>query len=42
VTDWRSVKRAAMRDEADLAVQGWLCVFLALAALLAGLVVNAA
>lgn len=39
MTDWRSVKRAATRAEADLAVQGWLCVFLALGVVLAALVV---
>ncbi len=35
--DWRSVKRAAVRAERDLAVQGWLVVFIAVAALLASL-----
>jgi len=35
--DWRSVKRAAVLVERDLAVQGWLCVFIAVAALLASL-----
>lgn len=39
MTDWRSVKRATMRAEADLAVQGWLCVLIAMAAILACLVV---
>lgn len=37
MTDWRSVKRAAMRAEADLAVQGWLCVLIAVAVILAAL-----
>jgi len=39
--DWRAVKRAAKRAakraERDLAVQGWLVVFIAVAALLASL-----
>lgn len=39
VTDWKRVKRAAERAEADLAVQGWLCVLIAVAALLASLTV---
>jgi len=34
---WRAVKRAAARAERDLAVQGWLVVLLAVAALLASL-----
>jgi len=34
---WRSVKRAAVRAERDLAVQGWLVAFIAVAALLARL-----
>jgi hypothetical protein len=33
--NWRDVKRAATRAEHDLAVQGWLVVFIAVAALLA-------
>ena len=32
---WKSVKRAVEHDEADLAVQGWLCVLIAVAAILA-------
>lgn len=35
--DWRAIKRAAARVERDLAVQGWLVVFIALGALLASL-----
>jgi len=34
---WKAVKRAAVHAERDLAVQGWLCVLLAVAALLASL-----
>lgn len=35
--DWRAIKRAAARVERDLAVQGWLVAFIAVAALLASL-----
>ena len=35
--DWKEIKRAATAVERDLAVQGWLVVFIALAALLASL-----
>lgn len=35
MTDWRRVKQTVERDEADLAVQGWLCVLIAVAAILA-------
>lgn len=42
MTDWRRVKRSAERAEADLAVQGWLVVLLAVSALLASLAANAA
>jgi len=34
---WKAVKRAAVRAERDLAVQGWLVAFIALAAALASL-----
>lgn len=37
IADWKAVKRAATRAERDLAVQGWLCVLIAVAALLASL-----
>ena len=35
--NWKAVKQAVERDEADLAVQGWLTVLIALAAILATL-----
>lgn len=38
--DWKAVKRAAVRAERDLAVQGWLVAFIAVAALLASLAAN--
>jgi len=37
VADWKAIKRAAKLAEADLAVQGWLIVLIALAALVASL-----
>jgi hypothetical protein len=37
--NWRDVKRAQERAERDLAVQGWLVVLIAVAALLASLIV---
>lgn len=36
--DWKAIKRAAAHVERDLAVQGWLVAFIAMAALLASLV----
>lgn len=38
MTDWRSVKRAAQRADAEMEVQGWLVVLFAVGALLASLV----
>lgn len=37
MTSGERIKRAAARFERELAVQGWLCVIFALAALLASL-----